>query len=364
MITALVIDDAGYSTSISDKIDSIRACEGIADILIVSCDSRPEGFTATQWITAENLVDGFQSAVKLTSTKRVLVFSASAEMNPQTIADFIDEALQSPLIEHSYAGVETEDGISELPEISSNEIMTSMACNEIWPMVALSTSRLSLQAAFATTQDAASIPELMLCTLIRASAQGESVRRSSAMDVGMSASMLRAVCELDLEARSRVLSCVVDSMNIEELFPNFAWKEFSQESAAAAYHALAALFLRFGDTESAVQCLAHSEKLEESPRLFALKGLIQHTRGETLGAVANMVSSLQCYENRKTPDEKHYLSFKPRNLEIVASRLVDGLNALNRQDNDKALTHFSEAVFNFDSFYSEFGVQSLEKLRN
>jgi hypothetical protein len=214
-----------------------------------------------------------------------------------------------------------------------------------------------------SSDDATTVTELLLRSLIRASAAGDSIRCSSSSEIILSGAMLRALCELDTSALARTLSTAIDAMNIEELFPNHAWQDHSQESAAAVYHSLAALFLRFGDIESANQCLAHSERLEESPRLFALKGLIQHTQGETLGAVANMVSSLQCYETRKVPDGKHYISFKPKNLEIIASRLVDGLNALNRQDNDKALTHFSEAIFNFDSFYSEHGVQSLEKLR-
>jgi hypothetical protein len=48
---------------------------------------------------------------------------------------------------------------------------------------------------------------------------------------------------------------------------------------------------------------------------------------------------------------------------VINSRLVDGLNALNKRENDKAITHFSEAVFNFDSFYAEHGVQKLARLR-
>ena len=44
-------------------------------------------------------------------------------------------------------------------------------------------------------------------------------------------------------------------------------------------------------------------------------------------------------------------------------RVVDGLEALNKRENDRALTHFSEAVFNFDPFYAEYGVQSLTKIR-
>jgi len=145
-------------------------------------------------------------------------------------------------------------------------------------------------------------------------------------------------------------------MNIEEMFPNHNWITFSKESAAASYHSLAALFLRFEDPASAEECLACSEQLEESPRYFALQGLIQKANGETLGAVANLVSSLQCYEERKTKSGNHYLSFSPGNLDALKAQLADGLDALNKRDNSRALESFSEAVFTFDSFYAEHGV--------
>jgi hypothetical protein len=86
---------------------------------------------------------------------------------------------------------------------------------------------------------------------------------------------------------------------------------------------------------------ACSERLEESPRYFALQGLIQHAQGKTLGAVANFVSSLQCYEARKKADEGHYLTFTPGDLTMIKTRLAEGLDALNRRDNAKALASFS-----------------------
>jgi hypothetical protein len=159
------------------------------------------------------------------------------------------------------------------------------------------------------------------------------------------------------------LKTAIDAFNIEELFPNHNWVSYSQESAAASYHSIAALFLRFGDPESAAECLDCSERLEESPRYFALQALIHQQKGETLGAVASFVSSLQCYEARKVDNGKHYITFKPSNLEVINSRLVDGLNALNKRDNDSAVGHFSEAVFNFDPFYAEHGVLPSGKSR-
>ena len=98
---------------------------------------------------------------------------------------------------------------------------------------------------------------------------------------------------------ARLLRSIVNNCNIEDLFPNHDWTQHGQESAAAAYHSLAALFIKLQDTEAAMECLAFSDQLEDSPRSLALKGLIAIEKGETLAAVANMVSSLQQYESRK-----------------------------------------------------------------
>jgi tetratricopeptide (TPR) repeat protein len=183
------------------------------------------------------------------------------------------------------------------------------------------------------------------------------------IDTVISGADLTDTSKLSDGARARIVKAAVDAFNIEELFPNHNWISYSQESAAASYHSIAALFLRFGDAESAAECLDCSERLEESPRYFALQGLIHKQKGETLGAVASFVSSLQCYEARKVDTGKHYITFKPSNLEVINSRLVDGLNALNKRDNDSALNYFSEAVFNFDPFYAEHGVLPSGKTR-
>jgi hypothetical protein len=100
-----------------------------------------------------------------------------------------------------------------------------------------------------------------------------------------------------------------------------------------------------------------SDQLEDSPRSLALKGIIAFDRGETLGAVANLVSSLQQYELRKKSDGSHYLSFAPNNLERINSNLNAGLQALNKRNNEAALEHFAEAVNDFDTFYTEHGVK-------
>ena len=361
MITAIVIDDTGSTAAVLDKAVMLEEISTVAETIVVSIDPKPDAFKSGQWLECETLASGLLAANSLSATKRVLVMSATPTIDSSDLVRFIAEVEVAPSMEHLYIAPATANGPAEIADLSAAQIINSLSTSTSWPFLCVATNRLSLSAIGG--DDATTVTEVLLRSTIRAIAGGDSLRKSDSAELVMSQAMVRALCELDGTALARALSTAIDAMNIEELFPTHAWQDYSQESAAAVYHSLAALFLRFGDLESANQCLSHSERLEESPRLFALKGLIQHTRGETLGAVANMVSSLQCYETRKVPDGKHYISFKPKNLEVIASRLVDGLNALNRQDNDKALTHFSEAIFNFDSFYSEHGVQSLEKLR-
>lgn len=158
------------------------------------------------------------------------------------------------------------------------------------------------------------------------------------------------------DAMARVLKFAVEINNIEDLYPQHAWEAYEQESAAAAYHDLAAMFVKLGDLDHAQECLRLSDSFEDSPRSLALKAIIARLRGETLGAVANMVASLQQYEIRKSNDGSHYLSFSPMNVEMISSDMQAGLAALNKSDNETALQHFSKAVISFDPFFADSGL--------
>lgn len=160
-------------------------------------------------------------------------------------------------------------------------------------------------------------------------------------------------------SRAEMLRAIIESQNIEDIFPDHAWDSHQEESLAACYHTLAAIFIRLGDFSTAEECLSQSETFEDSPRALALKGIISKLHGETLGAVASMVSSLQQYEQRKKEDKVHYLTFKPTDIEKINYRLKEGLEALNKRDNEGALSKFTEAVFDFDSFYSDMGLDKI-----
>lgn len=164
---------------------------------------------------------------------------------------------------------------------------------------------------------------------------------------------------LSTMTRSQLIKGAIAQLNIEDFFPDHPWNSHKEESLAACFHTLAALFMRLGDTDAAEECIIQGDQFEDSPRALALKALLSKLQGETLGAVANMVSSLQQYEQRKADNGSHYLAFKPNNIEVINYRLKEGLEALNKRDNEEALSKFTEAVFNFDPFYSEMGLDKL-----
>lgn len=355
MLSVLITDEAGRKDWIEQALDTMSRISSIAEIIVLSDEAPATSAPTVQWIdTSRSAVDAMKSAMSIIASKRVVIVNSSINADHATWAAFMSECETAPQTRQLIAPIASSSEIAQFKIPSGEALIQHISKNPIWPVMAVGTTRAALNQALGHTQN--SINEVVCAALILAASEGNDVSPASSTLATRGDSLINALFTFDNATYGRLLKITADSFNIEELFPNHAWREFSKESAAAAYHSLAALFLRFGDVESANQCLACSESLEESPRYFALKGLIQRERGETLGAVANMVSSLQCYESRKRNDGNHYLSFKPDNLEMINSRLVDGLEALNKRDNIKALENFAEAVFQFDPFYTELGV--------
>jgi len=193
------------------------------------------------------------------------------------------------------------------------------------------------------------LPGLALELFLEAQQKGESIVESGpAMTAPASAEALRP-SNSDVAAAVRK---AIESVAIEDLYPTLAWIVNEQESGASAYHSLAAKFIRLGDFASAESCLARAEQLHASPRTLALRAVIAMERGETFGAIAKLVASLQEYEQgSKTPS-----SLLSENVEHVNSELKRGLEKLNAQDNSGALQHFVRAIREFDGFYSESGL--------
>jgi hypothetical protein len=362
MHTAIVIDETGTQSAIQDTAQLLSDVNTFADIIVVSTKARPESFSLGIWVSAETLVEAMSQAANMAASKRVLVVSSSLTFNLTDLSRLTAEIENCRILDHIIVAPSANGAPLEVPEIASESIIQSLSRYDMWPLLCVATSRYALAAI--SPKSAETVTELITQALIRAAAEGDTIRLSNRISPLAQGASLAAISTLSAAAKARCLKAAVDSMNVEELFPQHNWMTYSKESAAASYHSLAAMFLSFSDPASAAECLACSEQLEESPRYFALQGLIQQAQGETLGAVANLVSSLQCYEARKSNDGTHYLSFAPGNLEILKTRLAEGLDALNKRDNQRALESFSEAVFNFDSFYAEHGVAPASRTRN
>ncbi len=238
----------------------------------------------------------------------------------------------------------------EINSLDTESLLNTIIARSALPVSAILIKKQSVRRLLAG--DAESFAEAMAEIFTRAIADGMLFNYSGHLETDISEE------ELTNSSCARCLSIMVNTMTIEELFPLQAWKEHSGESAATSYHTLAAYFMRFDDYVNADECLQLSEQFEESPRALALRALIAFNKGETLGAVANLVSSLQQYEERKK-STTHYVKFNPQDIEIINSSLVSGLDALNKRDNQKALDFFAKAVFNFDGFYAQHGLLNI-----
>ncbi|MCB0310008.1 MAG: hypothetical protein KDD42_02155 [Bdellovibrionales bacterium] len=281
-------------------------------------------------------------------------------MNPSLNTSGLTE-IASFMCEHTngnmtYVPVKSEANFVELQDLSLDNIVSSLSQQRSMPLLCIGLSR-SIGRLLSESQ-AESMTELMMEAIVRTVQEHhEIIAFSEEIDVASAAS---SEFNLSDAAIARLLYTLISNTNIEDLFPKHDWIRHEEESAAACYHTLAAIFLRLGNIEMATECLSLSDTLEDSPRSLALKGLIARAKGETLGAVANMISSLQQYETRKSDSSgEHYLCFAPSSddLESINRRLQSGLSALNMRDNNSALEHFTRAVFNFDPFYREYGIE-------
>lgn len=357
MHTAIVLDESISQSSVLDTAQLLNDVSAFADTIIVSTSPSPKDFSLGMWVTAPDLMTGLTQAIGHAASKQILLVSSSLAFNSTDLSKIVAEIGDIRTLEHLIVAPTTEVGTINLPEISPENIVAALGEECMWPLTCIATTRRALSGVW--SENIESPNELVLQALIKSIADGDSVRVIESISPAISLTRAEETSRLSDAARARCLKVAVDEMNIEELFPQHNWAMYSEESAATAFHTLTALFLRLNQPEIALECLTCSEKLEESPRYFALQGFIHEAQGETLGAVASLVSSLQCYEARKNQDKSHYLHFTPNNIEVVKTHLEEGLDALNRKDNDTALRSFSDAIYCFDNFYQELGIKKM-----
>jgi hypothetical protein len=351
MLTAIIVDEAQADGAMAAAIDAARNTAGIGEVIAISSTAPNAQQEGVRYIVEESLMDALQNAIRSAPTKRLLVLSSMTDISGRSFGDAVVQIDSGSLTSLAIVASNSE----QVQEWSTPASIRKMVSQQMAaPFFGLLSSRSILS--FRFEQAPSSLTEYFVQVLIRAITDGESIDSNIIEVRSQNSEMSDRLAQMEDAQSSRLLQALIDQSNIEELFPELPWSQFSQEAAAAAYHALAGLFLRMGDTDSASQALSCSQQLEDSPRYFALKGLIAQNRGETLGAVANMVSSLQCYEARKQDTGEHLLTFRPTDFEVINTKLVAGLQALNQRDNDAAFAQFSEAVFCFDPFYQSLGI--------
>lgn len=161
--------------------------------------------------------------------------------------------------------------------------------------------------------------------------------------------------------RAAIMKELLRISNLEELFYSVGWDSPSEVSQKAAhcYRELATFFLRMGDTESATECIDLSESLYESPRSLALRAIIAASKGDPLTAVANLVSSLQQYEEVAASKGNSGYQLSEQVEVDVTRNMKQGLKTLNQKDNLKAFSFFANAVSKYDEYFAQPEVFSL-----
>lgn len=355
MASIIVTGNTASQSAIAGIMSSLRAA-GINNATLIAAEAPADIKASGRFLSSQGSSLGTCLAQAFSSNqdKQLILLDASTEMSAERIGALLGAMASIRGESFGYAPLELDGERIDLSDLTIDSLLEFAAPGQLLPLLCCSlpaslTAGLDLSAA-------ENLTECMSHAVVAAVAAGMPLVNSSS-SIRLPDNTAHASLSLSPAAAARLLRQTLDLCNIEDLFPEHPWSSHQEESAAASYHTLAALFIRGGDLESANRCLALSDTFEDSPRSLALKGFIAKERGELLGAVANMISSLQQYEIRKRNDNgEHYLTFKPLDLEVINTSMRDGLSALNKRDNGQALECFTEAILNFDSFYAETGI--------
>ena len=331
---------------------------GIGNPILIA-PQMPEGMDFTgQFVSSANTPLGacLTQVLSLTTERQWILIEASAEIDTDRMAAMLSSLAAIRGQSFGYTILEHAGERIDLPDLAIDSVVQFLSNGEKLPLLCCCFPANLLEKL--NLHDADTACECLASVLISAVTAGMPLVHSS-VTLKLPETFDAGGIRLTTAATGRLLRQTLDLCNIEDLFPEHPWSAHQGESAAASYHTLAAIFIRCGDYEAANNCLSLGDTFEDSPRSLALKGFIAKERGEVLGAVANMISSLQQYELRKRNDNnEHYLSFKPVDLQIINTSMRDGLSALNKRDNDAALNCFTQAIVNFDSFYTDLGIDS------
>jgi len=354
MVSAILFSNGASEDQIRKLSNAIR--DNITpEIILVTTEPKINiGKVTVIHSDASTISDAILAAFQKASGTKLLCLDCNIAMNPQIIAQIGAEIQNNADSSFSYFAVRVADELIDYPHSSLDNLVNFISTRSLWPLGCV-----SLAKSFVSRIDklnGKNSQTILANLLVRAMSDGEVVQQQETIiEIARSNSVVDSF-EVAQTERAELLHGLVESSYIEDLFPDYAWDEFGEECAALCYHNLAAIMFRLGNVFYAEQCLTLGDKFEDSPRSLALKGLIAENQGQTLEGVARLVASLQQYETRKRDDGKHYIVFRPQDIEKINVSLQAGLDALNKRDNENAMLHFRNAVFNFDEFYTAWGL--------
>jgi hypothetical protein len=362
MASIIIVANGAAEESVNQSISLARSMDesGTSNEIILVSEKPLSGFEAGRNFVATQdkpMSAALNIAAACAKSEKLLFMDANAIMSQakmRKFMDMLDDRRQNGIL---VVPMKVGGKSMEMAPFTIDAIVRAVTHHMIWPgmMIGVSTDFIRQIQGLQGN----SMKESMARMIVAAISEGLQVSDFESQAELRSGASEKELIALSNDETARTLESAVSMCNIEDLFPNFAWAEFQEESAAAAFHTLAALFVKYGANQAAMDCLSMGDRFEDSPRSLAIKGLIAMHQGEMLGAVANMVSSLKQYEIRKAKNG-HYLSFTPSNIEAMNTSLHAGLSALNKQDNPAALEHFASAVFQFDKFYHDCGIDSVK----
>ncbi|RMG39561.1 MAG: hypothetical protein D6719_13145 [Candidatus Dadabacteria bacterium] len=353
MSSVIVIQNGANDNRIVEVINGLSGADAVSDVSVIGTINQDRLLKDVVVFNPAHvsILEAISNVTNNGNANRLVIIDA-AVWNSEAVEALIAEA--SELTNDALLFTAIEGNSPEFPINNTDMLVGYIMRRPSAPAAHISITT-ELQGTLNSELQIENATDFIMAAMIAALNSGQQLIRSSCSESGQDSA------PLDEQSLSRALHNAVNICNIEELFPDKAWDSHQEECAALCYHTLAAHFISLGSLDLALECLQLGDTLDESPRSLALRALISLRKGETLGAVANLVSSLQQYELRKTSrsGKNRYITFNPDNLELINSRLEQGLEALNKHDNDQALDCFAEAVFNFDPFYRELGLDKI-----
>ncbi len=355
----IIIEALERSSSLKGLLESLQK-SGIDNAILIGKTLPKEGIAKSNFISWSrgNLTKPIEKALNKTSDKWLILLSSEAPLTEKQVRSIASESTKFSSDTVAYLPVKADKSAIEFTDKKVSSLIPCLATNRPFPGMCLVTSAAYLKK-FASL-GAESAVELIASALLLAVPEGKTITKlSEQLKISGEALQLHPL-QLTGPECARCVRNVAESCNIEDLFPSYPWEKHKEESLAACYHTLAALFIKLGDYDSAKDVLVQADQYEDSPRSLALRGIIFARKNDWLNAAANLIASLQQYETRLREPEGHYIKFTPKDFAKINSVLLSGLEALNRKNNETAVQQFADAIFLYDGFYSETEVATVQ----